>query len=120
MERKMLTKVAFAAFAVLTSVAALAAPPKERENIQFQVVSSKAKIHGDNIDHTFAYTYLMYTRVSGKNVLYQCDQHGDICPVMEDGKMYNGDQEGRELYVTVMLPDGKKPFTVRYEDVGSW
>jgi hypothetical protein len=118
-EELMLNKVARIIFAVLIPIVAFATP-KERETIDIQVVSSKTRIHGSSPRKVFIYTNIMFTQVNGKNVVYACDQRGDICPLMESGKTYTADREGDFIYISMTSPEDKKPFPVKYKEVGSW
>jgi len=96
------------------------ATPKGRETINLQVVSSKTKIHNSSSGNVFSYTDLMYTLVDGKNVLYACGQRGDICPLMESGKTYTAERAGDVIYISMTTPENKKPFSVKYKQVGVW
>ncbi len=115
----MLHRAAKIAFLVLIPLSAFATP-KGRETITVQVVSSKTKIHGSSSRNVFSYTDLMFTLVDGKNVVYACDQRGNACPLMEAGKTYTADREGKFIYISMSSPEDKKPFSVKYKQVGSW
>src|ERR1700676_4653901 len=117
--RAMLNKSAKIAVLVLIPLSAFATP-KGRETITLQVISSKTKIHGSSPSNIFSYTDVMFTQVNGKNVVYACDQRGDICPLMESGKTYTADREGNFIYVSMSSPEDKKSFPVKYKLVGSW
>jgi hypothetical protein len=114
-----INKIAITVFVVLIPFVASAAP-KDKEAIELQVVSSKTKTHGSALDKIFAYTDVMFTLVSGKKVKYKCDQRGDICPPVESGKTYAADRDGDVIYISMSSPNGKKPFSVKYEQIGSW
>jgi hypothetical protein len=116
--RAMLNKSAKIAVLVLIPLSAFATP-KGRETITLQVVSSKTKIHSSS-GNVFSYTDVMFTQVNGKNVVYACDQRGDVCPLMESGKTYTADREGNFIYVSMRSPEDKKPFSVKYKQVGIW
>jgi len=115
----MLNKAAKIAFLVLIPLSAFATP-KGRENITLQVVSSKTKIHSSPSGNIFTYTDIMFTQVNGKRVVYACDQRGDVCPLMESGKTYTADRQGDFIYISMSSPEDKKPFSVKYKQVGSW
>jgi hypothetical protein len=102
----------------LFSAAAFAAP-KGKETIELKVVSSKTRIHGSSPD-IFTYTSSLFTQVAGKNVLYECAQKGDLCPLMEAGKTYTVEREGNVIYISMNLPDEKRPLLVKYKEVGPW
>jgi hypothetical protein len=104
--------------AVLIPTAALAGP-KEKGNIQVQVVSSQIKTHGAPPSEVFRYTDVMFTRVSGQNVIFECAQRGDLCPVMENGKGYAAERAGDFIYIAMTLADGKS-VSVKYKQLGSW
>jgi hypothetical protein len=53
-------------------------------------------------------------------VVYICDQRGDICPLMEDGKTYTADRAGDFIYILMSVPGEKKPISVKYKQAGSW
>jgi hypothetical protein len=115
----MLNTVARIAFAVVIPIVAFATP-KVRETIELQVVSSQTKTHGSPPGEVFHYTDVMFTHVNGKNVIYACDQRGDLCPLMESGKSYTADRVGNFIYISMSLPEGKRPISVKYKQVGSW
>jgi hypothetical protein len=115
----MRNKVAKTAFLVHIPLIA-SATPKGKETIQLQVVSSKTKIHASASGNVFIYTDLMCTLVDGKKVAYACAQRGDACPLMEDGKTYSADRAGDVIYISMSAPGGKKPFSVKFKQVGSW
>jgi hypothetical protein len=112
-------KCAKIVFSVLIPLIALATP-KGKETIKLQVVSSKTKIHGSATGNRFIYTDLMFTLVDGKKVAYACNQRGDACPLMEDGKTYTADRVGDVIYISMSAPGDKKPFSVKYKQLGSW
>src|SRR4029077_561178 len=101
-------KLAGALVFVLIPIAALTAS-KGKENIEIKVVSSKTGVHNSFPNEVFSYTSVMFTQVDGKNVVYTCDQHGDICPPMEDGKTYMAERDGDVIYVTMSVPEDKHP-----------
>jgi hypothetical protein len=115
-------KVVRIVFALLLSQAFLVAfaAPKDRENIELQVVSSKTKIHGSSVGNIFSYTDLIFAVVGGKKVEYECAQKGDICPIVEAGKTYSAVQDGDVIYITMATPGDKKSMSVKYDSVGSW
>ena len=115
----MLNKFVKTACLVLIPLIAFATP-KGRETIKLQVVSSKTKIHTSSSGNVFSYTDLMFTLVDGKNVLYACSQRGDICPPMESGKTYTAERVGDVIYISMTAPENKKPFSVKYKQVGAW
>ena len=115
----MLNKAAKIAFLVLIPLSAFATP-KGRETITLQVVSSKTKIHRSSSDNIFTYTDLMFTQVNGKRVVYACVQRWDVCPLMESGKTYTADRERDFIYISMSSPEDKKPFSVKYKQVGNW
>jgi hypothetical protein len=114
----MLNQAAKIALLVLIPLSAFAMP-KGRESITLQVVSSKTKIHSSS-RNIFSYTAIMFTEVNGKKVVYECHQRGDVCPVMESGKTYTADREGDFIYISMSSPEDKKPFSVKYKQVGNW
>ena len=114
----MLNQAAKIALLVLIPLSAFAMP-KGRESITLQVVSSRTKIHSSS-RNIFSYTAIMFTEVNGKKVVYECHQRGDVCPVMESGKTYTADREGDFIYISMSSPEDKKPFPVKYKQVGNW
>jgi hypothetical protein len=96
----------------------LSANAKQRETIQLIVLSSKTQIHGQHPPDVFEYTDLMFTQVAGKHVTYECDQRGDVCPIMEAGKIYSADRIGNEIYISIVV--GKMRTPVKFRQVGSW
>ena len=114
----MLNKAVKIAFLALFPLSVFATP-KGRETITLQVVSSKTKIHSSS-GNIFSYTDVMFTQVNGKKVVYACDQRGDVCPLMESGKTYTADREGNFIYISMSSPEDKKPFAVKYKQVGGW
>jgi hypothetical protein len=115
----MLNKIAKIAFSVLIPLIAFATP-NGKETIKVQVVSSKTKVHGSSSGNVFVYTDFMLTLVDGKKVMYACAQRGDLCPPMEDGKTYTADRMGNFIYFSMTSPESKKPFSVKYKEIGSW
>jgi hypothetical protein len=114
----MLSRVASITLLVFIALVAYAAP-KGKETIQVQVVSSRTKTHGSPPGEVFEYTDVMFTLVDGKRVVYECDQRGDVCPVLDSGKMYPAERVGNEVYFSMSSPKGK-PFLVKYKEVGGW
>jgi hypothetical protein len=112
-------QVAGIAVLILISLVAFTTA-KGKETIEVQVVSSKTRIHGSSPGNVFTYTGFLYTRVNGKNVLYECNQRGDNCPLMESGKTYSADREGNFIYISMSLPDDKRTISVKYRLIGSW
>jgi len=112
-------KFAKIVFSVLIPLIAFATP-KGKETIKLQVVSSKTKINRSISGNVFIYTDLMFTLVDGKNVLYACGQRGDICPLMESGKTYTAERVRDVIYISMTAPENKKPFSVKYKQVGAW
>jgi hypothetical protein len=104
---------------LLVPMASFAAPKRAFETIDLQVVSSKTARHGSP-PNVFSYTEVVFARVNGKNVTFVCEQRGDECPAMENGKTYAAEKSGNLIYITMTSPDIKKPFAVRFRDTGSW
>jgi hypothetical protein len=115
----MLKALAVIILAGVIPIGALAMP-KERESIQVQVVSSQRKTHGSPPGEVFHYTDVMFARVNGKNVTYECVQHGNLCPLMDSGKTYAADREGDFIYISMSLPNGNRPISVKYKQLGGW
>ena len=115
----MLNKVARITFSVLIPIVAFAAP-KEKQTIQLQVVSSQTKIHSSPPSNVFSYTDVIFATVNGKKVMYACAQRGDICPLMESGKTYTADRVGSVIYISMSVPEDKRPLSVKYKEVGTW
>ena len=115
----MLNRAATIAFLILIPLSALAMP-KEKGTTTLQVVTSKTKIHGTSSGNIFSYTELMFTQINGKNLVFECVQRGDICPVLESGKSYSADVEGPFLYVSMTSPVDKKALSAKFRQVGSW
>jgi hypothetical protein len=115
----MLNRAATIVFLVLIPLSALATP-KERETTTLQVVTSKTKIHGSSSGNIFTYTSLMFTQINGKNVVFECVQRGDICPVLDSGKSYTADREGAFIYISMSSPEDKKALSAKFREVGSW
>lgn len=114
----MLKTVAGFILVVVIPIAAFATA-KKREAIDLQVVSSQTKTHGSPPGEVFHYTDVMFAHVNGKNVVYECAQRGDLCPVIESGKTYSAEQEGGFMYIAMSLPNGKH-FSAKYKQLGSW
>jgi hypothetical protein len=115
----MRNKVARIIFSVLIPITIFAAP-KTKETIELKVVFSKTGIHGSFPGVVFTYTSVMFTQVNGIKVMYACDQRGDLCPLMESGKTYTANRVGDVIYIPMSFPDDKRPFPVRYKQVGTW
>ena len=115
----MLNKAARIIFAVLIPMVAFAAK-KEKDTINIHVVSAKTKIHGSAPREAFSYTDIMFAQVNGKNVVYTCDQRGDVCPVLESGKTYTVDREGDFILLPMTFAENKKPFFAKYKQAGGW
>jgi hypothetical protein len=115
----MLNKTATIVFFVLISFSAFASP-KGKESVSVEVVTSNTRIHSSFSRNAFAYTDLMFTQLNGKKVVYQCIQHGNICPMMESGKTYTADREGNFIYISMDTPDDKKAVSVKFRQVGNW
>jgi hypothetical protein len=97
-----------------------ATPTKQAgESIQLEVVSTKTNYHGSS-PQVFKYTEVMFTRVSGKRLVFVCEQRGDECPLMQDGKTYSADRVGNFIYLSMSSPDGKKSMPVKYKETGTW
>jgi hypothetical protein len=112
----------FARIALLIFVPLIAfAAPKDKTTatIRVEVVSSKTRVHG-NPPHVFSYTDILFTHVDGKNLIFICDQRGDACPFMENGKTYDAQRVGDEIFFMMSTPDSKKPTAVRYKQTGTW
>jgi hypothetical protein len=114
----MLNKFAGILLLGLFSTAAFAAP-KGKETIELKVVSSKTRIHSSS-PNIFIYTSDLFTQVAGKNVVYECAQKGDVCPLMESGKTYTAEREGNVIYISMNLPDEKSRLPVKYKEAGTW
>jgi hypothetical protein len=91
-----------------------------RETTSLQVVSSNTRIHRTASGTVFAYTDLMFTQAKGKKLVYECVLRGNICPLMETGKTYTADQDGRFIYISMSAPEDKKATSVKFKQVGSW
>jgi len=96
------------------------ATPKGKESTTLEVVSMKTKIHNSSSGAVFTYTNLLFTEVNGKKIVYECVQHGDICPLLESGKSYTVDREGAFMYLPMSTPEDKRVFPVKFKQVGSW
>jgi hypothetical protein len=105
-------------FAVLIPFAILSSA-KEKESVEVKVVFSKTKIHNSSRGNVFTYTFLLYTQVNGMNLLYTCDQKGDLCPLMEAGKTYPAERSGDVINIPMTLPDGKIQ-SIKYKEAGTW
>jgi hypothetical protein len=114
-----LYRAATIAFLLLIPLS-LFATPKGRESTTLQVVSSKTKIHSSSSGSVFTYTDLLFIQVNGKKVVYECVQRGNICPVLESGKIYTADREGVFIYIPMSSPEDKKTFSVKFRQVGNW
>ena len=112
-------RIAKLAFLILIPASAFAAP-SGKVSITLQVDKSTTKIHGSSSQNPFSYTDLVFTQIDGKKVVYECDQHDDICPILEAGKSYTADQEGHFLYLPMTAPEMKKAGIARFRLVGSW
>lgn len=111
----------FAVAALILMAASVAfASPKDRQNIQVQVVSSKTKTRGSSLDKIYTYTDVIYTMVDSQKVAFACQQKNDICPPMESGKTYSAERDGDDIYITMTAPGDKKPFAVKYGMIGPW
>jgi hypothetical protein len=117
----MSTRVAGAALLILVSMigGASAKNGKDSETIKIEVVSSKTKVHGTT-PNVFSYTDVMFARVDGKNVIFVCDQRGSTCPIMQNGKTYDANRVGDSIFISMNLPDDKKPTVIKYKQTGSW
>ena len=115
----MLNGAAKIAFLILIPLSVIATP-KERGSTKVQVVTSRTKIHGTSSGNIFSYTNLMFTEINGKNVVYECVQRGDVCPVLESGKIYTANQEGAFIYILMSSPEDKKAVSAKFRQVGNW
>jgi hypothetical protein len=115
----MLNRTALIGLLLLVPLSVLAAP-KEKGTVSLQVVTSKTRIHGSYSNSAFAYTDLMFTQVNGKKIVYECVQRGDICPMVESGKIYTADRQGGVIYISMSSPEDKKAVSVKFRQVGSW
>lgn len=95
------------------------ATSNQRGTIDLEVVSSQTKTHGSSPGEVFRYSDVIFARVNGKNVTYECAQRGDVCPVVESGKTYSAEQDGNSIYIEMSLPNGKH-FSARYKQLGGW
>jgi hypothetical protein len=114
----MRNKVARIVFSLLIPITIFAAS-KEKKTTELKVVSSKTKIHGSFPGVVFIYTSIMFTQVNGTSVVYECDQRGDLCPLMESGATYPADRVGNVIYIPMSFPAEKRSFPVRYKQVGT-
>lgn len=96
------------------------ATPKVKETVALQVVTSKTRINSSSARNIFTYTDLMFTQFNDKRIVYQCVQHGDICPMVESGQTYTVNRDGAYIYMTMTLADEKKPLAVKFKQVGTW
>jgi hypothetical protein len=116
----MLKNPAYIFFFVLIPLCAIAGP-KERKTTTFQAVRVRTEIHGSSSSgKMFTYTNQVFAQINGRRLVYECAQRGDICPVLETGKTYSGDQDGSFLYLAASFPDGQKDLSVKFRQVGSW
>lgn len=95
------------------------AGPKEKKTTTFEAVRVRTQIHGSS-GKMFTYTNQIFAQINGRRLVYECAQRGDICPVLESGKTYSGDQDGNFLYLAASFPDGQKDLAVKFKQVGSW
>jgi hypothetical protein len=79
-----------------------------------------ANTHGTSPSELFHYTDVMFTRVNGKNVMYECVQRGNLCPLMEAARTYTADRAGDFIHISISLPSGNRPISVKYKQLGSW
>jgi hypothetical protein len=112
----MLHKVAKITFLILMPLLAFAGA---KETIELQVVSSRTNMHNTPGD-IFTYTDIIFATVSGKNLTFECAQKGDICPLMDTGKTYTATRDGKFIYISMNLPDEKRPTPVKYKEIGVW
>ena len=106
--------------AALMPMIVFAVPAKQAaESVQIEVVSTKTNYHGSS-PNVFRYTEAMFTRVSGKQLVFVCEQRGDECPLMQDGKTYAAERVGDFIYLSTGSPDGKKATPVKYRQTGAW
>jgi hypothetical protein len=96
------------------------AGPKEKKTATFEAVRVRTQIHGSSSGKMFTYTNQVFAQINGRRLVYECAQRGDICPVLESGKTYTGDQDGNFLYLAASFPDGQKDLSVKFRQVGSW
>jgi hypothetical protein len=115
----MQSRAAKIAFLILIPLSTFATP-NEKGTITLQVVTATTKIHGSSPGNIFTYTDLMFTEINGKNVVYECVQRGDICPVLVSGKTYTADQEGPFIYISMSPPELKKAVSAKFRQIGSW
>ena len=114
----MLNRAAKIIFLVFISLPVFATPKGKETSIQ--VVSLRTKIHNSSSGGVFTYTNLLFTEVNGKKIVYECVQHGDICPLLESGKTYTADQEGSYIYFPMSTPEDNRVFPVKFRQVGTW
>jgi|HubBroStandDraft_2_1064218.scaffolds.fasta_scaffold483708_1 hypothetical protein len=93
---------------------------KGKETMALQVVTSKTRINSSSERNIFAYTDLMFTQFNGKKIVYECIQHGDICPMVESGQTYTAERDGAYIHITMTFADEQKPIAVKYKQVGTW
>jgi hypothetical protein len=118
MPKRFVTAILF----VLMPIVAFGVPKSKggTEMIQIQVVSTKTKVHGASPD-VFTYTDVIFGRVVGKNLIFVCEERGDACPLMENGKTYDATRMGDAVYISFgATPDSKKANTVKFKQTGSW
>ena len=110
----MFNKIARIAFFILIPLSAFAG------TTTIQVVSSNTKVHNNSTGDVFVYTDLVFTKLNGKKVVYECVQHGDFCPMVESGRSYTVEQKGAFIYITMNAPEEKKASAIKFRQVGSW
>ena len=91
----------------------------EKEKINVQVISSETRVHHRSGRAIFAYTHLLFVRVDGRQMTYECVQRGKICPLMESGKTYSAEREGDAIYFWMGVPEEKEPVRVKYKEFSS-
>ena len=112
-------KVASAILFVLMPMIAFASPGKGNESIRVEVVKVQTKVHGKS-PNVYAYTDVIFARVDGKNLIFVCEQRGDECPLMENGKTYDAMRNGDSVYIVMSTLDSKKPIPVKFRQGGAW
>jgi hypothetical protein len=120
----MFKKVAAITFFVLVPLSTFATPKvkesKVKETITLQVVTSKTRINSSSERNIFAYTDLMFTQFNGKRIVYECAQHGDICPLVESGQTYTAERDGTNIRITMAFSDDQKSLAIKFKQVGIW
>jgi hypothetical protein len=120
----MFKRFAAIAFFVLIPLSVFATPKakesKGKETIALQVVSSKTRINSSSDRNIFTYTDLMFTQFNGKRLVYQCAQHGDICPMVESGQTYTAERDGAYIRITMAFSDDQKSLPIKFRQVGTW